>query len=437
MRRPGAPAAQPSIDDSRGGKVKVAGLFAGIGGIEKGLIEGHGAVETEMLCEWWHPAQSVLREHFSDTQIEGDVAKVRSLPKDLDLVTAGFPCTDLSQAGRTAGITGKASGMVGEVFRLLEHQKRAGRLPDLLIENVPNMLVLDRGHAMRHLVEELEKLGYAWAYRTVDTRFTGLPQRRRRVILLASARSEPETVLMADDAGVRPLTDYTDDAYGFYWTEGNRGVGWAQDAIPTLKGSSTLGIPSPPAIWLPGADLPIVIPSLEDAEALQGFQSGWTNVPLEGLTPARERGARWKMLGNAVTTRVAEWVGERLAQPGEVTVESTEALVVGRWPAAAWGGAGQVWQARASEFPVHRPYQHLRDVAAPERSTPLSDRALLGFTTRLLRSSLKVQPAFKEALIAECLLRDLLLVAPASETVEGSDLEARTGAANTQSSTSS
>ncbi|PHK80019.1 DNA (cytosine-5-)-methyltransferase, partial [Salmonella enterica subsp. enterica serovar Typhimurium] len=62
-----------------------------------------------------------------------------SLPAGLDLVTAGFPCTDLSQAGRTAGITGKASGMVGEAFRLLEKSTNTGKLPDLLIENVPNM----------------------------------------------------------------------------------------------------------------------------------------------------------------------------------------------------------------------------------------------------------------------------------------------------------
>lgn len=394
--------------------MKVAGLFAGIGGIEQGLLNGHCDLQTELLCEWWSPAQTVLREHFGDTDIQGDVSALRSLPAGLDLVTAGFPCTDLSQAGRTAGITGKASGLVGEVFRLLKDQAKHGHAPDLLIENVPNMLVLDRGNAMKYLVDELEELGYAWAYRTVDSRFTGLPQRRRRVILLASTQRRPEEVLLADDAGPRPLDDYREDAYGFYWTEGNRGVGWAQDAIPTLKGSSTLGIPSPPAIWLPGAEYPIVIPALEDAEALQGFPRGWTNVSFEGLTPARERGTRWKMLGNAVTTRVAQWVGGRLAQPGAVTVESSKALLVGRWPGAAWGRSGEVWHAQASEFPTLQPYQHLRDVAVPERAAPLSDKALLGFTSRLLRSSLRTQPAFRQALIDECDHRGLALAIPAS-----------------------
>lgn len=417
--------------------MKSAGLFAGIGGIEVGLQAGHKAVETELLCEWWTPAQTVLRKHFTDAEVEGDVAQLASLPAGLDLVTAGFPCTDLSQAGRTAGITGNASGMVGEVFRLLEKQQKAALLPDLLIENVPNMLVLDQGRAMRYLVDELEKLGYAWAYRTVDSRFTGLPQRRRRVILLASAVRRPEQVLFADDAGPRPQDHYADDAYGFYWTEGNRGVGWAQDAIPTLKGSSTLGIPSPPAIWLPGAETPIVIPALEDAEALQGFARGWTDIPFEGLTPARERGTRWKMLGNAVTTRVAAWVGERLAGPGSIAVESAETLVVGRWPAAAWGSAGQVWQAQASEFPRLDAYEHLRVVAAPERATPLSDKALLGFTTRLLRSSLRTQPAFRQALVDECRRRDLTLAVPAAPSATGTHRRRESPARRDQSVTSS
>ena len=63
-----------------------------------------------------------------------------------------------------------------------------------------------------------------------------------------------------------------DSAYGFYWTEGNRGVGWACDAVPTLKGSTTVSIPSPPAIWVlddePGRQ--IVRPSIEAAERAHG-----------------------------------------------------------------------------------------------------------------------------------------------------------------------
>ena len=45
---------------------------------------------------------------------------------------------------------------------------------------------------------------------------------------------------------------YNEDSYGFYWTEGLRGLGWCRDGVPTLKGGSTIGIPSAPAVWIPG-----------------------------------------------------------------------------------------------------------------------------------------------------------------------------------------
>ena len=221
---------------------KVAGLFAGIGGLELGLQRALGnEVETELLCEWWGPAQAVLRAHFPDVELHPDVRELTSLPSTVNLVTAGFPCTDLSQAGRTAGITGQASGLVRHLFDALRSAAAGRKLPTLLIENVPNMLSLDRGHAMDFLVSELEALGYRWAYRVVDSRFTGVPQRRRRVILLASVDVDPRSVLFADDAGGRDEDALSTDAYGFYWTEGRGGLGWARDAVPTIKGGSTIG----------------------------------------------------------------------------------------------------------------------------------------------------------------------------------------------------
>ena len=127
-------------------------------------------------------------------------------------------------------------------FEALRLTATSGRRPAwLMIENVPNMLTLDRGRAMAYLVSEIEALGYRWAYRVVDSRFTGVPQPRRRVILLASAAEDPRNVLFADDSGQWPETDLKADAFGFYWTGGKSGLGWAQDAVPTLKGGSTVG----------------------------------------------------------------------------------------------------------------------------------------------------------------------------------------------------
>ena len=97
---------------------------------------------------------------------------------------------------------------------------------------------------------------------------------------------------------------------GFYWTEGLRGLGWAVDAVPTLKGGSTIGIPSPPAIWNSG-DGSITTPDIRDAERLQGFDADWT-LPALDVGGVR-RGHRWKLVGNAVSVPVARWVGDRLA----------------------------------------------------------------------------------------------------------------------------
>src|SRR4051794_25833127 len=94
----------------------VAGLFAGIGGIELGLhAAGH---ETVLLCDSDAASQAVLAERFDGVPLVGDVRELISLPR-ADMVAAGFPCQDLSQAGRTAGIGGNQSSLVAEVFRLL------------------------------------------------------------------------------------------------------------------------------------------------------------------------------------------------------------------------------------------------------------------------------------------------------------------------------
>lgn len=383
--------------------MKVAGLFAGIGGIELGFQRALGSsVSTELLCEWWDPAKRVLGDRFPDTPLHSDVRDLGDLPSSLDVLAAGFPCTDLSQAGRTAGIRGAQSGLVSHVFELLDRRaKQNGKLPTVLIENVPNMLSLDKGEAMRYLVASLEELGYQWAYRIVDARSTGLPQRRRRVILVASTEIDPKSVLFSDESGPRPVEDYSSDAFGFYWTEGRGGLGWAPDAVPTLKGGSTIGIPSPPAIWIPAMEDPsnsIVTPHIEDAEALQGFPRGWTDSEF-GSSKSRSLGARWKMVGNAVNTRVAEWVASRLAKPGDTVCPSIPWAKNGRWPVAAAGGAGKREQIEASEFPVNYPYEHLLQVVDLSRSKSLSLRAISGFNRRLQQGNLGHYPGFRQAVV--------------------------------------
>jgi DNA (cytosine-5)-methyltransferase 1 len=370
--------------------LRIAGLFAGIGGIEVGLHRaGH---RTEFLCEIDPGAAAVLRHHFPDIPLTADVRKVKDLPA-VDVIAAGFPCQDLSQAGRTAGIGGTQSSLVGEVFRLLDSRKRG--LKWLLLENVSFMLQLDRGRAMRYLADELEDRGYSWAYRVVDTRAFGLPQRRQRVILIASKTEDPRTVLFADDA--EPLEPgFSPNRWcGFYWTEGSRGLGWAVDAVPTLKGGSTIGIPSPPAIWKPKTG-EIVTPEIGDAERLQGFDAGWTEPALDA--PQVRRGHRWKLVGNAVSVPVAEWVGNRLIAPGTFD-HSRAGSLLGRgvsWPKAAFGAKGDVYPIDVTLWPVRRKSQHLSDFLAFPLA-PLSARAALGFHSRAIKARLRFQEGFLDA----------------------------------------
>jgi DNA (cytosine-5)-methyltransferase 1 len=378
----------PMTPKALGATHVVVGLFAGIGGIERGLHRsGH---RTVLLCENDAAAVAVLTRRFPGVPVHLDVCDLHRLPQGVSLLTAGFPCQDLSQTGATRGIAGSRSRLVGQVFRLLEKY----RTPWVLLENVPFMLQLARGEAMNVITTAFENLGYRWAYRVVDARAFGLPQRRRRVFFLATNVGDPRDVLFADEAGPieEPRLNGHRVACGFYWTEGNRGLGWAVDAVPTLKGGSTLGIPSPPAILL--EDGRVVTPSIRDGERLQGFPKDWTK-PAEAVT---KRGTRWKLVGNAVSVRAAEWLGRRLARPGRPLNFDTSAILDSHhWPDAAWNiGEGRV-RVDASDRPVAKPYCSLSEFLLHPLA-PLSIKATAGFLSRARKARLKFAPGFLDAL---------------------------------------
>lgn len=371
--------------------LKVAGLFAGVGGIEEGLERaGH---ETTFLCEIDPGAREVLAEHFPGAELHEDIRDLRDLP-EVDLLTAGFPCKDLSQAGGTAGIDGSSSSLVGEVFRLLD---ASDPIPDwILFENVPFMLRLDRGRGMEVLAGALEERGFTWAYRTLDTRAFGIPHRRKRVLVLASRTHDPRPVLFGGDAG-EELVEYEPGRNcGFYWTEGRTGVGWAVEAVPPLKAGSGVGIPSPPAIWMPGADLEIVTPALADAERLQGFTADWT-APATRAEAVRDRD-RWALVGNAVSVPVSEWLGRRLGSAGgEPTYEETPLDRDAPWPDAAWGGPeSRRHTVGVSSWPVAESRRTLSDFLAHDPE-PLSRRASAGFLSRADASNLRLVDGFLDS----------------------------------------
>ncbi|QWF19112.1 DNA cytosine methyltransferase [Lysobacter capsici] len=374
--KPSAPSKKPTV----------AGLFAGVGGLEAGFHEA--GYEAALLCEIDAAARKVLESRFAGTDVVGDVRTIKRLPP-CTVLTAGFPCQDLSQVGRRKGITGPNSGLVHVLLDLLKIRRDAPEW--VVIENVPFMLNLHGGRAIRFIADELESMGYSWAYRTIDAQAFGLPQRRRRVVLIASRDHDPRPALLGQDAGAPEKKPRGSHACGFYWTEGNTGLGWAIDAVPPLKGGSALHIPSPPAVWFPQRRL-IAMPSIEDAERLQGFKAGWTLST--GDATRESRGQRWRMVGNAVSVPMAKWIAGRLSK-SHGTYDDCGAMLAetGGWPSAAWSVGKKRRSADVSEWPVSVQRKHLAGFLE-HQVIPLSKRATTGFLFRLKRSSLRYEEQF-------------------------------------------
>jgi DNA (cytosine-5)-methyltransferase 1 len=281
-------------------------------------------------------------------------------------------------------------------------------VPWVVLENVPFMLQLNGGSAMLDLVERFEFLGYQWAYRVVDTFSFGLPQRRERVYLVASLERQPEDVLLTDDHPIeRPQTDLRRLAHGFYWTEGRGGLGWAVDAVPTLKNGSTIGIPSPPAILMPSGD--IVKPDIRDAERLQGFTADWT-APAEKVVRSS---LRWSLVGSAVSVPVSRWIGNRLTDPGVFDAARCRSFPAnGRLPRAACGDHTGRCAVAISTDPVGIRPPHLHDFLEYPR-TPLSAKATDGFYRRASAAKLRFAEGFLEAVRRHFTIVSQSLVKPA------------------------
>jgi len=365
--------------------VKVVGLFAGIGGLELGLkTAGHQVV---VVAENDPVASRVLARRFQDVANLGDITRLNKLP-ECDVLACGFPCQDLSPAGGTAGIHGLKSGLVEVVLHLVLASRRKPKW--MLFENVPFLLSLKGGAGMRFLTQRIEEAGYTWAYRVIDSRAFGLAQRRRRFFLLASRVEDPSEFLFSDVGIAREPVWQPEMPCGFYWTEGNRGLGWAIDATPPLKGTSGIGIASPPAVWRSQTH-DFVTPTIDDAEALQGFRRGWTAFLAEELLPER---LRWRLVGNAVSVPVANWLGRILTGVSVQRRPNAEELSACQsWPTAGYGGRGRRYKVSVSEWPGRADYVGLSGFLSAD-APPLSLRAARGFLERLERSRLRVRPEF-------------------------------------------
>ncbi|MBZ9850464.1 DNA (cytosine-5-)-methyltransferase [Mesorhizobium sp. CA14] len=370
--------------------LRLVSLFSGIGGFEQGLEKA--GFSTTLMCESDPVARAVLAHRFPEVEIAPDVTKLNSIP-NCDIVTAGWPCQDISLAGGMKGLRGDRSSLIGDVFRLIAESDHKPEY--VLLENVAFALDLHKGESVRFVTTQLEQLGYRWAYRILDTRYFGLPQRRRRLFVLASLHDKPEAILLDGIQGEARSNSPEPKMVGFYWTEGNRGLGWSPEAIPPLKGGSGLSIPSPPAIWDRHTSS-FVSPGIKDAERLQGFERDWTEVADAFPKGTRKR---WLLVGNAVSVPVARWIGQRIIGARTGVDDWKTVPHSDRLPKAAYGGPNSpvTELSVTSEGPAHPDIANLSDFELSD-FYPVSKRAIAGFTGRFEVAPLRKNQEFLQDL---------------------------------------
>lgn len=160
--------------------MRYGSTFSGLGGID--LAFDRAGWRCAFQAERDPQCIKVLEKHWPDVPRFTDVCDVTAaaVPVQLDALVGGFPCQDLSVAGRRAGLAGKRSGLFWEFARIAgEFRPRW-----ILLENVPGLLSSNEGRDMRAIVDALVELGYGWAYRVTDAQWFGVPQRRRRVFIV-------------------------------------------------------------------------------------------------------------------------------------------------------------------------------------------------------------------------------------------------------------
>jgi site-specific DNA-cytosine methylase len=298
-----------------------------------------------------------------------DVCSLASLPPETDLLAAGFPCIDISRAGLKQGLAGQSSGLVAHVFRLLKRAKDDGKpIAWVLLENVEALLDRAGGRtpAIKAITDQLEEIGYhSWAHRVICSAGFGLPNRRKRVFVMASLHGDARDVLLAQGRQkcMGSCTSGSNDkhCYECYQPPIKSVKSSSNEAGPSSSSSSALteledidlsdcslaldlgnarsapGIDIVPTFTTQNERMCLILPSgkigmlrTDDAERLQGLPSGHTKPcwPIVGPGVQQHRSkqikdadkdsiarARFALIGNAVTVSVARWIGIRLADP--------------------------------------------------------------------------------------------------------------------------
>jgi DNA (cytosine-5)-methyltransferase 1 len=293
--------------------MRIGSLFSGIGGLDLAAERAFSG-RVAWHCEIERHPQRVLRRRWPDAGLHADVRGVNGATvQPVDVLTGGFPCQDLSVAGKRAGLDGNRSGLYHEMLRIVGELKPQY----VVLENVPPLL------RYRHRVDnDLRELGYGAIWQTMAAEDVGAPHRRLRVWVLAVRGLAQWELLPRPSAQGDLFAPWVDaEAADGLWptatVNGNRNraglTAKSGDGLATALKQYGSGTPNP--AWV---------------ELLMGYPVGWTNPDDDAagahawpsgrgeqqrdhepprLVPpksVRNRGARLKALGNAVVPQCAE-----------------------------------------------------------------------------------------------------------------------------------
>ena len=361
--------------------------FSGIGG-----LEATGVNPT--FCEIDPDCREVLSRTHPNSIIHNDINNLEA--KKFEIICGGWPCQDISVAGKQKGLKGKNSGLF---YKFLDIAKRAGS-KSLVAENVPNLLRLENGAVFKEVLRSLHTAGFKHiSWRLLNARHFGLPHHRNRVFIIASKSQETAFTLF------RPTPDknYTANSHnvaGFYWTAGTHALNYSEGYVPTLKIGSSIGIASPPAVHYDNVVRQI---SWNEALKLQGFDPYY----FADIKPT----AIFKMAGNAVAKPVGKFVMDGVFEDkfhNEIKFQQIQS----NWLDDGLGEA--IPQSGYYDGKIHSPIlkvvknksadlQKFLDLSSSNR---LSHRAASGLLKRLSKSQTYCPSKLLEDLNRLCLLPD-------------------------------
>ncbi len=356
--------------------MKVLSVFSGIGGLE------HPTIEPEVVCDRDPASQLVLKHRYPQAGLVEDIRMLH--PGRFDLVLGGWPCQDLSIAGRLHGLKGQNSSLFYELVRVAAESGAE----TLIAENVPHILRMKSGTIFQEVLKSLHLAGFETvSWRTINARAFGLPHQRRRVFIVASRNPTAAWALHREIPNIHPADGDRSNslAAAFYWTAGTRSISFSKGFAPTLKVGSSISIPSPIGIFVNNQ---VRRASGAESLALQGFS-------IRELPELNEADAL-RLAGNAVAQPVGKFAAE-----SATIAELPEQPAITSFGAITAHGVSEI---RGSLFGLSHSENslasNLHEFLQPSGKR-LGARAAAGLIRRLRRSGQKCPEELLSALHAE------------------------------------